>query len=138
MNKDDRSQEENILESNKAGESSISEDGFFFNIHILKQIKDKSKQTIQQWIDFANVSWKSNKKQRLLKVNKPTIENLLLKKSEINKSLNLCDEAWWFLSLRVFRLFSSSLLLFRERFGQYVPGLLQVFVELCNLPGTSS
>ena len=34
--------------------------------------------------------------------------------------LNFCDEAWWFLSLRVFELLSSSLLLFPQRFGRYV------------------
>ena len=34
--------------------------------------------------------------------------------------LNFWDETWWFLSLRVFGLLSSSLLLFRQRFGQYV------------------
>ena len=33
--------------------------------------------------------------------------------------LNFWDEAWWFLSLRVFGLLSSSLLLF-PRFGEYV------------------
>ena len=31
---------------------------------------------------------------------------------------NFWDEAWWFLSLRVFRLLSSSLLLFPQRFGR--------------------
>ena len=51
--------------------------------------------------------------------------------------LNFWDEDWWFLSLRVFRLLSSSLLLFPQYFGQYVL-LLQVFVELRNLPGTSN
>ena len=34
--------------------------------------------------------------------------------------LNFWDEAWWFLSLRVFGLLSSSLLLFPQRFSQYV------------------
>ena len=34
--------------------------------------------------------------------------------------LNFWDKACWFLSLRVFRLFSSSLLLFPQRFGRYV------------------
>ena len=34
--------------------------------------------------------------------------------------LNFWDEAWWFLSLRVFGLLPSSLLLFPERFGRYV------------------
>ena len=34
--------------------------------------------------------------------------------------LNFWDEAWWFLSLRVFGLLSSSLLLFPRRFGRYV------------------
>ena len=33
---------------------------------------------------------------------------------------NFWDEAWWFLSLRVFGLLSSSLLLFPQRFGRYV------------------
>ena len=34
--------------------------------------------------------------------------------------LNFWDEAWWFLSLRVFGLLSSSLLLFPQCFGRYV------------------
>ena len=34
--------------------------------------------------------------------------------------LNFWDEAWWFLSLRVFGLLSSSLLLFPQRFGRYI------------------
>ena len=34
--------------------------------------------------------------------------------------LNFWDEAWWFLSLRVFGLLSLSLLLFPYRFGRYV------------------
>ena len=34
--------------------------------------------------------------------------------------LNFWDEAWWFLSLRLFGLLSSSLLLFRQCFGRYV------------------
>ena len=34
--------------------------------------------------------------------------------------LNFWDEAWWFLSLRVFGLLSSSLLLFPQRFSRYV------------------
>ena len=34
--------------------------------------------------------------------------------------LNFWDEAYWFLSLRVFGLLSSSLLLFPQRFGRYV------------------
>ena len=33
---------------------------------------------------------------------------------------NFGDEAWWFLSLRVFGLLSSSLSLFPQRFGRYV------------------
>ena len=33
---------------------------------------------------------------------------------------NFWDEAWWFLSLRVFGLLSSSLLLFPQRFNRYV------------------
>ena len=33
---------------------------------------------------------------------------------------NFWDKAWWFLSLRVFGLLSSSLLLFPQRFGRYV------------------
>ena len=35
-------------------------------------------------------------------------------------SLNFWDKAWWFLSLRVFGLLSSSLLLFPQCFSQYV------------------
>ena len=50
--------------------------------------------------------------------------------------LHFWNEACWFLSLRVFGLFSSSLLLFPQRFGRYV--LCQVFVELGNLHGTSN
>ena len=42
-----------------------------------------------------------------------------------------------FLSLRVFGLLSSSLLLFPQRFGQYIL-LLQVFVELGNLHRTTN
>ena len=34
--------------------------------------------------------------------------------------LNFWDEAWWFLSLRVFGLSSWSLLLFPQHFGRYV------------------
>ena len=33
---------------------------------------------------------------------------------------NFWDKVWWFLSLRVFGLFSSSLLLFPQRFGRYI------------------
>ena len=43
--------------------------------------------------------------------------------------LNFWDEAWWFLSLRVFGLLSSSLLLFPQRFSQYV---LQPFSDVCR------
>ena len=43
--------------------------------------------------------------------------------------LNFWDEAWWFLSLRVFGLISSSLLLFPQRFGQYV---LRLFSGVCR------
>ena len=42
------------------------------------------------------------------------------------------------LPLRVFGLLSSYLLLFPQRFGRYVPGLLQVFVKLRNFHGTSN
>ena len=95
--------------------------------------------------------------------------------------LNFWEETWWFLSLRVFGLLSSFLLLFPQRIGRYVlqpssgvcclnfweeawwflslrvsdyclhlycyfhhvsadmsSGLLQVFVELGNLHGTSN
>ena len=45
------------------------------------------------------------------------------------------DEAWW---LRVFRLLSSSLLLFLQLFGDISSSLLQLFVELGNLDGTSN
>ena len=38
----------------------------------------------------------------------------------IFRCLNLWDEFWWFLSLRVCGLLSSSLLLFPQRFGRYV------------------
>ena len=44
--------------------------------------------------------------------------------------LNFWDEAWWFLSLKVFGLLSSSLLLFLLRFGQYI--LLAFFRCLLN------
>ena len=44
--------------------------------------------------------------------------------------LNFWDEAWWFLSLRVFGLLSSSLLFFPQRFGRYV---LQPFSGVCCL-----
>ena len=37
-----------------------------------------------------------------------------------NSCLNFWDEAWWFISLRVFGLLSSSLLLFPQRFGRYL------------------
>ena len=40
--------------------------------------------------------------------------------TEIINCLNFWDEAWWLLSLRVFRLLSSSLLLFSQHFGRYV------------------
>ena len=50
---------------------------------------------------------------------------------------NFRDEACWFLSLRFFELLSSSLLLFLQRFD-ISSGLLQVFVELGNLHGTSN
>ena len=47
------------------------------------------------------------------------------------------DKAWWFLSLKVFRLLSSSL--FPRHFARYVlNGLLQVFVKLGNLHETSN
>ena len=45
--------------------------------------------------------------------------------------LNFWAEAWWFLSLRVFGLLSSSLLLFPQRFGRY--GLPAFFRCLSNL-----
>ena len=40
--------------------------------------------------------------------------------------LNFWDEVWWFLSLRVFRLLSSSLLFYSQCFGQYVLRLSSV------------
>ena len=36
------------------------------------------------------------------------------------KDISFQDEVWWFLSLRIFGLLSSSLLLFPQRFGRYV------------------
>ena len=47
-------------------------------------------------------------------------------KSEMTESagaiscLNFWDEAWWYLSLRIFGLLFSSLFLFPQRFGRYV------------------
>ena len=38
----------------------------------------------------------------------------------VNSCINFWDEAWWFLSLRVFGILSLSLLLFPQRFGWYV------------------
>ena len=43
--------------------------------------------------------------------------------------LNFWDDVWWFLSLRVFGLLSSSLLLFPQRFGRYV---LQPYSGICR------
>ena len=58
---------------------------------------------------------------------------------EIEVVLILWNEAWWFLSLRVFGLFSSSLLLFPQSFGPICPpDLLQAFVELGSQHGTSN
>ena len=45
---------------------------------------------------------------------------LHLSYNNIFSCLNFWDETWWFLSLRVFRLLSSSLLLFPQGFGRYV------------------
>ena len=45
------------------------------------------------------------------------IENRRIRKEVFPSYLNFCDEAWWFLSLRVFRLLSLSLL-FPQCFGQ--------------------
>ena len=44
----------------------------------------------------------------------------IVKNTERISCLNFWDEACWFLSLRVFGLLSSSLLLFPQRFGRYV------------------
>ena len=51
----------------------------------------------------------------------PTLKKVLVR-WWINKinCLNFWDEACWFLSLRVFGLLSSTLLLFPKRFGRYV------------------
>ena len=44
--------------------------------------------------------------------------------------LNFWDEPWWFLSLRVFGLLSSSLLLFPQRFGQCPPAIFRCLSNL--------
>ena len=49
--------------------------------------------------------------------------------------LNFWDEACWFLSLRVFGLLSSSLLLFPQRFSQYI---LRPSSGVCRTRGRSS
>ena len=49
---------------------------------------------------------------------------------------NFWDKSWWFLSLRVFGLLSSSL--FHKVSADMSSGFLQVFVELGNLHGTSN
>ena len=44
----------------------------------------------------------------------------MAQETTINSCLSFWDEAWWFLSLRVFGQLSSSLLLFLQRFSRYV------------------
>ena len=50
----------------------------------------------------------------------PPLKNIEEQNKNKISCRNFCDEAWWFLSLRVFGLLSSSLLLFPQRFGRYV------------------
>ena len=57
------------------------------------------------------------------------VQNLDFSKRILFSRLNFCDEAWWFLSLSVFGLLSSSLLLFPQRFGRYV---LQPSSDVCR------
>ena len=49
-----------------------------------------------------------------------TSPQTIYKTSSIFGCLNFWDKAWWFLSLRVFGLLSTSLLLFPQRFGRYI------------------
>ena len=59
---------------------------------------------------------------------KPIMKSIICAKLIKSKSsvvthfscLNIWDEVWWFLSLRVFELLSSSSLLFPQRFGWYI------------------
>ena len=52
--------------------------------------------------------------------------------------LNFLDEAWWFLSLRIFGLLSSAFGHFHNVSGNMSSGLPQVLVKHGNLPGTSN
>ena len=57
----------------------------------------------------------------LIKISSFVLYNFLFTHSNMVIScLNFSDEAWWFLSLRVFGLLPSSLLLFPQCFGWYV------------------
>ena len=47
------------------------------------------------------------------------VQLIVIYKPDIS-CLNFWDEAWWFLSLRIFGLLSSSLLLFPQHFSRYV------------------
>ena len=51
---------------------------------------------------------------------RPTIIKTSDKQGKVFSCVNFWDEAWWFLSLRVFGLLLSSLLLFPQCFGRYV------------------
>ena len=86
--------------------------------------------------DYSNQKQYRQRKHQWKKNNQKTKmgrKTLLCTIQAINKQ-NLCclifwDEACWFLSLRVFGLLSSSLLLFPQRFGWYV---LQPFSGICR------
>ena len=56
-------------------------------------------------------------------------KSLFYKTYKDDSCLNFWDESGWFLSLRVFGLLSSSLLLFPQRFGRYV---FRLFSGVCR------
>ena len=74
-----------------------------------------------------NKSWKQHPWKQQLYSHLPPISKIIQVSRTIHtrhcwriSCLNFWDEACWFLSLRVFGLFSSSLVLFPQRFGWYV------------------
>ena len=93
----------------------------------LEKIRTVLKHLIPNYTDSDNplnhrwCSWKKSRNNTIFNRFNFDIWLHTKRKHDPNSCLNFWDEAWWFLSLRVFGLLSSSLLLFLQRFDRYVP-----------------
>ena len=80
------------------------------NPYLFHVLNRKLKFTTFQWSQYLQCPF-------------PGLQNILPQnflKRILKSCLNFWDEAWWFLSLRVYGLLSSALWLFPQRFGLYV------------------